>query len=155
VKQSPSVKKSVRCSSCRSREVVIIANVKIAVIDEDIVVRDFIVSALMYSVNRDVMAFDDGFDAWVHFEESGFPDMIVADVNLQEIDGLTLLDKVKQASPKTIFILFSDSPENEVLARKQGADAFIAKPFGVNELFNLVQTFVVEGGMSEDRPAMP
>ena len=126
------------------REVAIIANVKIAVIDEDVVVRDFVVSTLMYSVNRNVLAFDNGFDAWIHFEESGFPDMVVADVNLQEIDGLTLTSKIKQTQPKTIVALFSDTPQNENAAREHGADVFMAKPFGVNELFNLVQTFVVE-----------
>ena len=135
------------------REVAIIANVKIAVIDEDVVVRDFIVSTLMYGVNRDVLTFDNGFDAWVYFEESGFPDLIVADVNLQEIDGLTLVSKVKQACPETIFVLFSDSPGNENLAKEHGADAFLAKPFGVNDLFNLIQSFVVEAGLSEDHPA--
>ena len=131
------------------REVAIIANVKIAVIDEDVVVRDFVVSTLMYSVNRNVLAFDNGFDAWIHFEESGFPDMVVADVNLQEIDGLTLTSKIKQTQPKTIVALFSDTPQNENAAREHGADVFMAKPFGVNELFNLVQTFVVEPKAAE------
>jgi two-component system nitrogen regulation response regulator GlnG len=131
------------------REVAIIANVKIAVIDEDVVVRDFVVSTLMYSVNRNVLAFDNGFDAWIHFEESGFPDMVVADVNLQEIDGLTLTSKIKQTQPKTIVALFSDTPQNENAAREHGADVFMAKPFGVNELFNLVQTYVVEPETAE------
>ena len=133
------------------REVAIIANVKIAVIDEDVVVRDFIVSTLMYSVNRDVLAFDNGFDAWVYFEASGFPDVVIADVNLQEIDGLTLISKIKQAQPETMVALFSDSPHNEDLARDHGADVFMAKPFGVNELFNLVQRFIVEPEPPEEQ----
>ena len=126
------------------REVTIIANVKIAVIDEDVIVRDFVVSTLMYSVNREVLTFDNGFDAWVYFEENGFPHMVIADVNLQEIDGLALVSKIKEADPGTVVVLFSDSPGNESKAREKGADAFLAKPFGVNELFNLVQTYVVE-----------
>ena len=126
------------------REATIIANVKIAVIDEDVIVRDFIVSTLMYSVNREILTFDNGFDAWISFEESGFPDMIIADVNLQKIDGLALVPKVKEASPRTVVVLFSDLPRNEIKAKEQGSDVFLAKPFGVNELFNLVQTFVVE-----------
>ena len=132
------------------REVAIIQNVKIAVIDEDVVVRDFVVSTLMYGVNRNVQTFNNGFDAWIHFEEAGFPDLVVADVNLQEIDGLTLTTKIKQIQPKTIVALFSDAPQNESLAREHGADAFMAKPFGVNELFNLVQTYVVEPESSAD-----
>ena len=132
------------------REVTIIANVKIAVIDEDVVVRDFVVSTLMYSVNRDVQAFDNGFDAWIYFEESGFPDMVVADVNLREIDGLTLTSKIKQIQPKTIVALFSEMPQKEKAAKEHGADVFMAKPFGVNELFNLIQTYVVESEPNQE-----
>ena len=132
------------------REATIIANVKIAVIDEDVIVRDFIVSTLMYSVNREILTFDNGFDAWVSFEESGFPDLILADVNLQEIDGLSLTSKVKETSPGTVVVLFSDVPGNETKAKEQGSDAFLAKPFGVNELFNLVQTFVIGQDPADD-----
>jgi DNA-binding NtrC family response regulator len=132
----------------------IIPNVKIAVIDEDVIVRDFVVSTLMYSVNREVLKFDNGFDAWVHFEETGFPDIIVADVNLEEIDGLTLLKKVKAVSAKTIVVMISDKPENEAPVRESGADAFLAKPFGVNALFELVQKFVVEEINLPDNPAL-
>jgi hypothetical protein len=51
-------------------------------------------------------------------------------------------------------VLFSDSPGNETKAKEQGSDAFLAKPFGVNELFNLVQTFVVEQDPADD-PSIP
>lgn len=125
----------------------IIPNVKIAVVDEDVIIRDFVVSTLMYSVNRDVLPFDNGFDAWIHFEEAGFPDMVVADVNLEEIDGFTLLTKVKAQSAKTIVVMISDKPEHELTAKELGADAFLAKPFGVNALFDLVQRFVANEGI--------
>jgi CheY-like chemotaxis protein len=42
-------------------------------------------------------------------------------------------------------ILYSDLPDKEEMVRKAGADAFLAKPFGVSELFSLVQRFVVDG----------
>jgi DNA-binding NtrC family response regulator len=132
----------------------IIPNVKIAVIDEDVIIRDFVVSTLMYSVNREVQKFDNGFDAWVHFEEAGFPDIVIADVNLEEIDGLTLLKKVKTVNAKTIVVMISDKPENEILVKESGADAFLAKPFGVNALFEIVQKFVVEENGSSNRPAL-
>ena len=125
----------------------IIPNVKIAVVDEDVIIRDFVVSTLMYSVNREVLPFDNGFDAWIHFEEAGFPDMVVADVNLEEIDGFTLLTKVKAQSAKTIVVMISDKPEHELTAKELGADAFLAKPFGVNALFDLVQRFVADEGI--------
>ena len=81
------------------------------------------------------LAGENRFDAPLDFEKQSAA---------QEVDGLALVPKIKKASPETIVVLFSEVPGNETKAREQGADVFLAKPFGVNELFNLVQTFVVE-----------
>ena len=131
---------------------IIIPNVKIAVIDEDPIVRDFVVNTLMYSVNREILTFDNGFDAYTTFTEAGPPDIVVADINLHEIDGVTLLSKIKELNIHTKVILISDLPEKEAIARDKGADAFLAKPFGVNELFHIVQTYVVDGEPVADTP---
>ena len=118
---------------------------KIAVIDADPIVRDFVAGTLMYSVNRDVLPFENGLDAWIYFEDYGLPDIIVADVNLEDLAGTELLGKVKNRNQGTKVIMYSDLPEKEELVKGAGADAFLAKPFGVTELFDLVQQFVVDG----------
>lgn len=102
------------------------------------------VSTLMFSVNRAVVPFYNGADAWIHFEERGFPDMLVADVYLPELDGFTLALKVKETSPGTTVVLMSDEPRNAPRAEKSRADVFLAKPFDINALFHLVQRFVVD-----------
>jgi DNA-binding response OmpR family regulator len=114
-------------------------------VDADPIVRDFVVGTLMYSVNREILPFENGLDAWIHFEDHGMPDIIVADVNLEDLSGTDLLGKVKSRNQGTIVILYSDLPGKEAVVREAGADAFLAKPFGVSELFNLVQQFVVDG----------
>ena len=114
--------------------------------DADPIVRDFVVGTLMYSVNREVLPFENGLDAWIYFEDYGAPDIIVADENLEDLTGIELLDKVKDLDQGTIVIFYSDLPDKEDVVRTAGADAFLAKPFGVSELFNLVQRFVVDGG---------
>jgi len=106
------------------------------------------VGTLTYSVNREVLPFENGLDAWIHFEDNGIPDIVVADVNLADLTGPQLLAKVKDASRDTAVILYSHLPGEEDIARESGADAFLSKPFGVNELFNIVQRCVVEGGPS-------
>ncbi len=102
------------------------------------------VGTLMYSVNREVLPFENGLEAWIYFESYGVPDIVVADVNLADLSGPELLGKVKGLDRNTVVILYSDVPEREAIVREAGADAFLAKPFGVSELFNLVQRFVVE-----------
>ena len=99
---------------------------------------------LAYSVNREVKSFDNGSDAWDYINNPQSADIIVSDVDMPEMDGLELLKRVKKEYPEKKCIIMSGIPTNENDARQFGADAFIAKPFGINDLFEIVQTFVVE-----------
>jgi CheY-like chemotaxis protein len=120
-----------------------IPNVKIAVIDDDLLVRDFIVTVLMYCVNRDVLSFDNGLAAWRYIEGNESPDMIISEIDVPGLNGFELMAKFKEKSPGKKCLLMSDNPANEQLAKNSGADAFLAKPVSVNDLFRVVQTFVV------------
>ncbi len=90
------------------------------------------------------MTFETGFEAWCHLQKDESADIIIFDVNIPEINGFELLGKIKQNFPNKTCILMSPAPADEETARSLGADAFLAKPFSVNDLFNIVQTFVVE-----------
>jgi len=120
-------------------------NVKIVVVDDDKLVRDFVVHVLMFSVNRDVRSFSNGFSAWNYIEIPDNADIIVTDVDMPEMTGFELLTKIKKTCPEKKCIIMSADPTNENTAINLGADAFLAKPFGVNDLFKIVETFVVSG----------
>lgn len=68
----------------------------------------------------------------------------MADVDIPKMDGLELLKRIKKDHPHKICILMSGKPAHENEALAYGADAFLAKPFDMNALFEIVQTFVVE-----------
>ncbi len=121
-----------------------IPNVKIAVVDDDLLVRDFVVTVLMYCVNRDVLSFDNGLAAWRYIEDNESPDIIISEIDVPGLNGFELMAKFKEKSPDKKFLLMSDNPANEQTARNSGADAFLAKPVSVNDLFRVVQTFVVK-----------
>lgn len=123
---------------------VIIPYVKIAVVEDDKIVRDFVVEVLTFSVNREILAFDNGFDALCHLDKREGPDIVLASANLPEISGFDLLSRIKEKFPRKVCIIMSQDPANEKKAESFGADAFLAKPFSVNEIFNIVQTFVIE-----------
>ena len=55
-----------------------------------------------------------------------------------------LTTRIKVAQPEIICILASGNPADALRASEAGADAFVLKPYGVSDLFALVQTFVVE-----------
>jgi len=88
--------------------------------------------------------FRDGLSAWRYIENGGQADMIISDVDMPEMDGFDLLKAVRQKEGDTIFILMSGRAENEDRAAASSADAFLAKPFAINDLFNIVQSYIVE-----------
>ncbi len=122
----------------------IIPNVQIAVVEDDPLVRDFVVDTLEFSVNRKIHTFDNGFAAWQYIQTATPPHIVFADIHVPEIDGLELTARIKAAKPEIICILTSGNPADEQRAAAAGADAFVIKPYGVSDLFALVQTFVVE-----------
>jgi CheY-like chemotaxis protein len=122
----------------------IIPNVQIAVVEDDQLVRDFVVDTLEFSVNRKIHTFDTGFAAWRYIQTSHPIHIVFADIHVPDIDGLELTQRIKATHPEITCILASANPADELRAIEAGADAFLLKPYGVSDLFSIVQTFVVE-----------
>ncbi len=120
-----------------------IPNVKIAVIDSDLLVRDFVTTVLMYCVNREVLSFDNGMAAWRYVQSDDGPDIIISEVAVSGLNGFEFLAKFKARHPSKKCLLMSANPEDEQMARESGADAFLAKPVSVDDLFKIVEEFVV------------
>ncbi|HUZ62878.1 MAG TPA: response regulator transcription factor [Acetobacteraceae bacterium] len=63
-------------------------------------------------------------------------DLVVLDLGLPDIDGLEVIRQVRQAGlPLPIIVLSSrDAEEAKVAALDLGADDYVTKPFGIDEL---------------------
>lgn len=71
------------------------------------------------------------------FEESvaGLPDLVVLDLGLPDGDGIELVSRIRSWSSVPILVLSADTdPRRVVTALQLGADDFLGKPFGVEEL---------------------
>jgi two-component system KDP operon response regulator KdpE len=69
------------------------------------------------------------------------PDLIVLDLGLPDADGLTVCRRIRAESDVPILVLSARGAEKEkVLALDQGADDFVTKPFGPDELLARIRT---------------
>jgi signal transduction histidine kinase len=68
--------------------------------------------------------------------EAGQPDVVVSDINMPGIDGLTLLERLSRLpeAPLVILITAHGSENVAVQALRAGAYNYLAKPFEVDEL---------------------
>src|ERR1700677_2377489 len=69
------------------------------------------------------------------------PDVIVLDLGLPDIDGLTVCERVRRWSDVPIIILSASGTEDrKVAALNGGADDYVTKPFGMAELEARIRT---------------
>ncbi len=100
----------------------------ILVVDDDKLVNEFLVETLRrsgYSC-RSVLS---GEEALLLVKEQTF-DIVLTDLKMKEIDGITLLKRIKQISPDTVVIMMTayGTVETAVKAIKLGAYDFLLKP---------------------------
>jgi len=63
------------------------------------------------------------------------PDIIILDLGLPDIDGLNVIDKVRESTKARIIVVSARGRESEkVEALDKGADDYLTKPFSVAEL---------------------
>ena len=112
--------------------------------DKDRLAREFTVDVLEFCINRSVKAFESGREAWEYIRHNGNAHIIITEADLPEMNGFDLLTNIKKSYPEKTCIIMSQSHTHEQQAEKLGADAFLAKPFYVDEIFEIVQRYVIE-----------
>jgi two-component system KDP operon response regulator KdpE len=71
------------------------------------------------------------------------PDLVVLDLNLPHMDGLTACREIRRASRVPILVLsVRDAEHDKVAALDLGADDYLTKPFGTEELLARVRALL-------------
>ncbi|MFQ5803190.1 MAG: sigma-54-dependent transcriptional regulator [Candidatus Methylomirabilales bacterium] len=107
---------------------------RILVVDDEEQICDTIKKALErigYSVEIAL----DAQSALEKFDRRSF-EMVLCDIKLPGVDGIQLLDRIKEADPEAIVIMITGyaSIESAVASIKRGAQEYIPKPFTPDEI---------------------
>ncbi len=71
------------------------------------------------------------------------PDLVVLDLNLPHMDGLTACREIRRSSRVPILVLsVRDAEQDKVAALDLGADDYLSKPFGAAELLARVRALL-------------
>jgi len=107
---------------------------KILVVDDERSIRNTLQDILAYE-KYDVVLAEDGFEAIEKMEQGPY-DVILCDVKMPKMDGIELLDKLKEKDPDVTVVMISGhgTIDTAVEAIKKGAYDFISKPLDLNRL---------------------
>jgi two-component system KDP operon response regulator KdpE len=105
----------------------------VLVVEDDVETRSALVRELTTRGYR-VEEADDGRTALRRWE-SRRPDVVLLDLGLPDMDGLDIVRRIRREATTPVVILSGRYEEREkVEALERGADDYVTKPFGVDEL---------------------
>ncbi len=83
------------------------------------------------------------------------PDLIILDLGLPDIDGKTVVQRIREWSVTPILILSArDQEQEKVDSLDAGADDYITKPFGVSELMVRLRVSLRRSAQTEGEAVM-
>ncbi|MFA4991265.1 MAG: response regulator [Candidatus Omnitrophota bacterium] len=117
------------------------ASLNILVVDDEKVVRDFLVRFLDLEGIKAKEA-GDGFEAIKMAGKERF-DVIFVELRMPGMDGVTALTELKKISPMTKYVMMSGNDVQNRMeeARRQGVYLCMKKPFDIDELKALIDKF--------------
>ncbi len=118
---------------------------RILVVDDEPKIRMFI-RANLEARGYEVHVAQDGFEA---VEAAGRidPDVIVLDVNMPHMDGVEACRRIREWGDMPIIILSVREDEaDKVKALDEGADDYVTKPFGIEELLARIRVALRRSG---------
>ena len=126
---------------------------RVLVIDDDDDIRGLVVT-LLQRAGITVRDAPNGRDGLREFH-SWRPDLVVLDISMPELDGWNVLDRIRDMSAVPVMMLTALGDELErVRGLQAGADDYVVKPFGKQELVARVQALLrraAQGATQEEQ----
>ena len=114
---------------------------RVLVVEDDKRISNFIKTVLEAN-NYDVIVAQTGAEAY-SMVTSQCPDVVILDLGLPDMDGMKILQGVREWSAMPVIVVSARTHERDkVEALDLGADDYITKPFGTSELLARIRTAI-------------
>ncbi len=113
---------------------------RILVVDDEAGLRGML-EVVLRREGHEVRTADSGKTALAMLQQEPLPELVISDLRMEQIDGLSLLGEIRATKPDIFVILITAFAEwdTAVRAMRLGAYNFLRKPFDNNALRTLVQ----------------
>lgn len=132
---------------------------KALIVDDEVELRKSVISILQNMQTIDDITFEfgeaaTGIDA-LNKTKADFWDLILMDVKMPEMDGLTALQQIKEADPRTFVVIMTahSNLNDAILAIKEGAYDYLEKPVSPEKLLTIVKKSIEAKEMVQDLTA--
>ena len=110
------------------------------IVDDDSSIR-WVLQKALQTANIDCFSFENPQDLLLQLETGQAPEVIVSDIRMPQMDGVTLLGEVHKRYPTIPVIIMTahSDLDSAVNAYQSGAFEYLPKPFDIDEAVNLVR----------------
>lgn len=115
--------------------------IRILVVDDIVETRENLAKLISFEPDMTIVASADGGQQAVEFAKRDRPDVILMDINMPDMDGITATEIIANTVPESPIIMMSVQGEQDYLRRSMlaGAREFLVKPFSADELVNAIR----------------
>ena len=108
---------------------------RILLVDDSRTIRNIQKNVLKRLGQEDVIEAEDGLVALARFREQ-VPDLVLVDWNMPNMDGITLIRKIRETNKSVPIIMCTTEAEKSrvIEAIKAGVNNYVVKPFTVESL---------------------
>src|SRR3954451_21025418 len=126
--------------------------VRVLVVDDELSITELLSMALRYE-GWQIRTASDGAGA-VQTAREFRPDAVVLDMMLPDMDGLSVLGRMRRELPEVpvLFLTAKDAVEDRIAGLTAGGDDYVTKPFSLEEVVARLRGLIRRSGATDRRP---
>ena len=123
---------------------------RILIVDDDPDVHQLL-GAVLQATDREVQSAYDGLSGLDCVQAAPY-DLVMTDVNMPGLDGMTLLERIREVRPETRVVVMTvgSTPEHIIRAIRERAFSYFSKPFKVGSIAEMVERALESTPLADD-----